>query len=105
MIVQGLNHKGFAFIDIFQPFVTVNNVNTYQWYREHIYALGPDHDVKNRSRAFEKALEWGSKVPTGIFYQEEKPTYEDQTPQIQTQSLVEQDLQNTKVNELMEDLV
>lgn len=104
LIVEGLNHKGFAFIDVFQPCVTFNHINTYQWYREHIYSLGEDHDVKSRIRAFEKALEWGPKVPTGIFYKEEKPTYEEQTPQIATQALVEQSLTPTNLSKLMEAL-
>lgn len=90
LILEGLNHKGFAFIDVFQPCVTFNHINTYQWYREHLYALDNSHDVTNRSAAFAKSQEWGDKIPTGIFYREEKASYEDQTPQLAQKTLVEQ---------------
>lgn len=105
LIVQGLNHRGFAFIDIFQPCVTFNHLNTYQWYREHIYTLGTEHNTSDRAAAFAKSQEWGPKIPTGVFYKEEKPTYEDQTPQIQEKSLVEQGAVNINVQELMEEFV
>jgi len=105
LIVQALSHKGFAFVDVFQPCVTFNHVNTYAWYREHIYSLGAEHDVTNRASAFEKALEWGPRVPTGIFYQVEKPTYEDQTPQLIKEVLVEQTLPPQNLTSLMEELV
>lgn len=105
LIVAGFNHKGFAFIDVFQPCVTFNHINTYQWYREHIYTLGNDHDVTNRAKAFEKTLEWDPKVPTGIFYAEEKPTYEEQTPQIAVRPLADQPLTPTNLTKLMEELV
>lgn len=105
MIVQGLNHKGFAFIDVFQPCVTFNHVNTYQWYREHIYTLDETHNTKDRATAFTRALEWGPKVPIGIFYKEEKPTYEDQTPQIAQTALVDQELTAKNMQTSMEELV
>src|SRR3990167_1953788 len=105
LMVQGFNHPGFAFIDVLQPCVTFNHINTYQWYREHIYVLDSSHDVTNRARAFEKALEWGPKVPTGIFYKIEKPTYEAQTPQLNETPLVAQDLAPKNLQALMEKFV
>jgi len=105
LMVAGFNHPGFAFIDVLQPCVTFNHINTYQWYREHIYTLDTAHDVTSRAKAFEKALEWGPKVPTGIFYKIEKPTYEAQTPQLNESSLVEQTLPPKNLQALMEKFV
>ncbi len=105
LIVAGFNHKGFAFIDALQPCVTFNHVNTYAWYRENIYELNDTHDKTDRAKAFAKALEWGPKVPTGIFYQVEKPTYEDETPQLATSPLVEQSLVSPQLTELFDALV
>lgn len=104
LIFQALNHKGFAFVDIFQPCVTFNHINTYQWYREHLYDLDQNHDVTDKAAAFAKALEWGPKIPTGIFYKQEKPTYEEQTPQIAQESLVDQSLENINIQKLLEEL-
>lgn len=105
LIVKAFNHKGFAFIDVFQPCVTFNHVNTYQWYREHLYTLGTDHNTSDRAAAFAKTQEWGDKIPVGIFYQEEKPTYEEQTPQIAHIPLVDQSLASPALKELMQELI
>jgi 2-oxoglutarate ferredoxin oxidoreductase subunit beta len=90
LIVEAFNHPGFAFVDVFQPCVTFNHINTYQWYRQHLYTLDGTHNVQDKIAAFAKAYEWGDKIPTGIFYQEKKATYEDQTPQIKDQTLLSQ---------------
>lgn len=105
LILEALNHKGFAFVDVFQPCVTFNHVNTYQWYREHIYELDSSHDITDRSAAFAKSQEWGSKIPTGIFYKLEKPTYEDQTPQIAEQPLISQSFTSSVLSQLIDELV
>lgn len=105
IIVDGLNHDGFAFIDVLQPCVTFNHINTYAWYREHIYQIDVTHNKTDRVQAYTKALEWGPKIPTGIFYQVIKPTYEFQTPQIHTQSLLEQSSKKTNVEGLIDELI
>ena len=45
IIKQGINHRGFALIDILQPCVSFNHKNTYQWYRERVYKLEQDGKV------------------------------------------------------------
>ncbi len=99
LIVQGLNHRGFAFVDIFQPCVTFNHVNTYQWFREHIYTLPPEYVPNNRMAAYEKAMEWGDKIPVGVLYKEEKPTYEDQVESLHDQPLIKSPIIDPKVLE------
>jgi 2-oxoglutarate ferredoxin oxidoreductase subunit beta len=77
LIKAGVQHKGFAVIDILQPCVTFDRVHTYQWYRERIYTIEtPD----NKMKALEMAMEWGDKIPVGIFYKEDRPTSEDHEP-------------------------
>ena len=65
--------------------------NTTQFLREHIYKLEEaNHNSGNYEDAMKKALEWDycydgkPKIPVGIFYKVEKPTYEEQWPQIRT---------------------
>jgi len=91
MIVNGVKHKGFAIIDILQPCVTFNKVNTYPWYKERVYKLDEtDYKPDNKVKAFEKALEWGDKIPIGLLYKEDRPTYEDGVFQIKEKPLVDQ---------------
>jgi 2-oxoglutarate ferredoxin oxidoreductase subunit beta len=79
LIAQAVQHKGYSLLDILQPCVTFNRKNTYDWYRDRVYDLAEtDYDPSDRVAAFEKALEWGDRIPVGIIYQAELPTYEDQ---------------------------
>ncbi|MBF0485105.1 MAG: 2-oxoacid ferredoxin oxidoreductase [Candidatus Omnitrophica bacterium] len=78
VLKKAILHKGFSLVDVFQPCVTYNKLNTYQWFREKTYFLDSSHDPKNRAQAFQKAIET-DKFPLGIFYQQtEKPVFEDQ---------------------------
>ncbi len=76
LIKEAVKHKGFAFIDVLQPCVTFNN--TFNFYRERVYKLQDEgHDVSDFWKAMEKAYEFGEKVPIGIFYKVEKPTFDE----------------------------
>ena len=57
LMKKAITHKGYALLDVFQPCVTYNKINTYQWFKEHTYYLDESHDPTNRMQAFEKATE------------------------------------------------
>jgi len=81
LIARGITHQGYALIDVLQPCVTFNRVNTYAWYRERIYHLEEEqgYDPSDRTAAWTKAQEWGERIPVGVIYQAEGvPTYEEQ---------------------------
>jgi len=68
--------------------VTFNYLNTYQWFRERVYKLEEEgHDPTDRMKALEKSFEWGDRIPIGIFYKEERPTYRDNLPHVKKESL------------------
>jgi 2-oxoglutarate ferredoxin oxidoreductase subunit beta len=73
IIKQAILHKGFALIDVLQQCVTFNKTNTVEWYKERIYKLPAPSDYKT---ALDKSQET-KKLPIGVFYQTEKPTYEE----------------------------
>ncbi len=77
ILKQAITWPGFALVDVLQPCVTFNRVNTYTWYRERAYYLDVQYDPEDRVKAFEKSLEWGEKIPLGIFYRHRKPTYQE----------------------------
>jgi 2-oxoglutarate ferredoxin oxidoreductase subunit beta len=92
-----ITHKGFALVDVFQPCVTFNKLNTYQWFQPRVYKLEANgHNTKDRDAALAKAFEAEKtnyeKLPIGIFYQEERATYESQLPQLKKGPLVSQPL-------------
>jgi 2-oxoglutarate ferredoxin oxidoreductase subunit beta len=102
LIMQAINHNGFALVDIFQPCVTFNKINTYQWFREHIYKL-QDHNTADKIAAMKKAMET-EKLPIGIFYKENKPAYEDQVSEIKQLPLIKQSLK-VDTKQLMEEFL
>jgi len=84
LIAQGIKHRGYALIDVLQPCVTFNRVNTYEWYRERIYHLDDSYDPSDREAAWLRAHEWADRIPLGILYRVAGlPTYEDQVPALQ----------------------
>jgi len=100
-LVQAIQHRGLAFVDILQPCPTYNDINTKGWYegkdrigsengkpKPRIYKLEEtDWDPVVRKReeeseiavaALRKSREWGEKIPIGVFYKNELvPTYEE----------------------------
>jgi 2-oxoglutarate ferredoxin oxidoreductase subunit beta len=75
-----MEHRGYALVDILQPCVTFNKVNTYNWFQEHTYPLEDSHDSGNRQQAFARACET-EELPLGIFYRNpDKKTFEEQLP-------------------------
>lgn len=80
ILKAAIQHKGYALVDIFQPCVTFNKINTYQWFKENTYYLDESHDKFNKIQAFQKALET-EKLPLGIFYINENKTTFEEIPQ------------------------
>ncbi len=39
ILKKAITHKGFALVDIFQPCISYNKVNTYEWFKENTYYL------------------------------------------------------------------
>jgi len=64
---KAINHKGYALVDVFQPCVTFNKLNTYQWFKDNTYYLEESFDCRDRNLAFNKATET-DKLPLGVFY-------------------------------------
>ena len=99
-IIQGIQHKGLAIVEILQPCPPYNDINTKDWYagedrkdgngkpQPRLYKLeesGFDpvvHDegelFKKKVAAMEKAQEWGDRIPIGVFFQNPlEPTFQD----------------------------
>jgi 2-oxoglutarate ferredoxin oxidoreductase subunit beta len=104
LIKTGIQHKGFALIDILQPCVSFNRVNTFKWYSDRVYEIDSDstYDTKDRLNALQKAQEWGDKIPIGIIYRIQRPTLEEQIPAIADQPLLAQQTNPKVFAELLE---
>jgi 2-oxoglutarate ferredoxin oxidoreductase subunit beta len=108
LIAGGIAHPGFALIDVFSPCVTWNKVNTYAWFRERVYDLQEEgHDPQDYNAAMEKAMEFGDRIPTGLVYRAERPTYRESEPVLQRGPLVGQEMgiERPLFEELLEELM
>jgi 2-oxoglutarate ferredoxin oxidoreductase subunit beta len=104
VMVEAIKHKGYALVDILQPCVSFNKLNTYQWYRDRTYTLENNYDPGNKLLAMEKAMEWGSKIPIGIIYREEKPDFHAKYDFLQTgKPLVDREIDLEKIKEFIKD--
>ncbi len=104
-IVAAVNHKGFSFVDILQPCVSFNNLNTHQWYRERVTPIDSSHNPKDRRAAWELAQQWGDQIPIGVIYEGDRPAYDELVPAIKTTPLVKQTRVDEKLHLLNKDFL
>jgi len=105
LIVEAVRHKGLGYIDVFQPCVTFNYLNTYQWFRERLYKLEDQgHDYTDRQKALEKSFEWGNRIPIGIFYKEDRPTYLDALPHLRDKVLAKMPVDDIDITSIIESM-
>ena len=102
LIMQGVQHQGFALIDVLQPCPTFNHKNTYTWYRERVYKLEENgYDSGNKLAAFEKAQEWGDRIPIGLIYRKERATFEERLPALKKEVLARRKLDPMPAEKLL----
>ncbi len=88
LYVQAIQHPGFAVVDVYQPCVTWNKINSFKWFRDRVYKLEESGwDSGDRTKAFDLSMTAfheltckpdECRVPIGVYYREEAvPTYED----------------------------
>jgi 2-oxoglutarate ferredoxin oxidoreductase subunit beta len=122
-------HRGSALVDVLQTCPTYNDINTKEWYAGgdltpkalRLYKLedtGYDGNVKDpnntneinekKIQAIARSFEWGEKIPIGVFYRLQEPTYEDMIansmPTYKEIPLVKQDLYHRDITPLFESL-
>lgn len=106
ILKKAIAYKGFSLVNILQPCVTFNKINTYQWFKEHTYYLGDDYDPTNRIAALEKAFDT-DKVPLGVIYIKHKPTFEETLPAYRHSKspLYEREVDWDKLSEIMKNFI
>jgi 2-oxoglutarate/2-oxoacid ferredoxin oxidoreductase subunit beta len=103
ILKKAITHKGFAIVDILQPCVSFNRVNTYQWYKDHTYYLDDSHHPSDRDAAFSVAtrsdrfalglIYIGSGIPTfsecqDVYKADPRPLYQHMASREKIESLL-----------------
>ncbi len=105
LIVQAAKHRGFNYIDVFQPCVTFNYLNSFEWFRQRVYKLeDTGHNVSDRQKALEKSFEWGERIPIGVFYKDERSTFSDNLPQVKGVPLTKLPIEDMDISRIIESM-
>ncbi len=102
-IQAAIKHPGFALVDVLQPCVTFNKINTYQWYRQRVYDIDQeaDYDPTDQKLAWNRSWEWGDQIPIGVLYNVERKTLADHVPALKNGTLVKQPIISPHLDEIL----
>ena len=99
-----LRFPGYGLVDILQPCVSFNKVNTFKWYKNRVF-FPENHDPTDWTAALDLARQWGERIPLGIFYQVPRPTYESQVPALEGEPLARRPFDPAAMSHLMEEFI
>ena len=106
LMKQAITFKGYALLDILQPCVSFNKINTYVDYKSRAQPLPADYNRSNFDLALKTAQIFGDKIPTGVLYATEKPTYHEQQVVLTSGGpLLKRSFKRTPVEKVMADMV
>ncbi|MDY6791140.1 MAG: 2-oxoacid:ferredoxin oxidoreductase subunit beta [Thermodesulfobacteriota bacterium] len=102
LIQEGMKYKGFSLIDILQPCVSFNRINTYEWYKKRVVDLFEEnYHPDNFQNAMNLARQWGDKIPIGILYKEEKAAFTDHIEVFNQGPLISQKYDHKRLQDLL----
>ncbi|HSW35709.1 MAG TPA: 2-oxoacid:ferredoxin oxidoreductase subunit beta [Candidatus Limnocylindrales bacterium] len=101
-MIAAINFPGYALVDILQPCIVFNKLNTYAWYKKRVY-FPPIDNAQDWSAAMELSRQWGDQIPLGIFYSQPRPTYESSVPALQGEPLAWKPFEPVSVAHLQEE--
>jgi 2-oxoglutarate ferredoxin oxidoreductase subunit beta len=105
MIQEAVKYKGFSLVDVLQPCITFNKKNNFIWYKQRVYSLPADYDSHDKKQAFEKAQEWGDKIPVGVLYKDGRPPYEEACGLMKEKAIIDQAADPLRVKELFKEFL
>lgn len=103
---KAIKYDGYAIVDILQPCVSFNKINTFEWYNKRVYDLDESYDFTNKINAIEKSMEFDDKIPLGIIYQEKKSSYHNKNTVLKSgEALIDREANPEILKELIEEFI
>jgi 2-oxoglutarate ferredoxin oxidoreductase subunit beta len=102
VLIQAIDHKGFSLIDVLQPCVSFNRVNTFKWYKDRCKPLPSSYDPQNWEGAMRTAQQWGEEIPVGVVYRNDRLPFEGHFSALSKGPLVGQEVDRSKLKKVME---
>jgi 2-oxoglutarate ferredoxin oxidoreductase subunit beta len=76
LLREALAAPGLSLVDVLQPCVSFNKMNTFAWYRQRVHELPADYDPQDWNLAMRTAVEWGDRIPIGVIFRGVRPAFE-----------------------------
>jgi 2-oxoglutarate ferredoxin oxidoreductase subunit beta len=102
LIQEGIAHPGFALIDVLQPCVSFNKINTFAWYKECCQPQPKGYDPTDWEAAMKAGKEWGDRIPLGIIYRNDRPSFEDHFPVLSEGAVLGREVDREKLEAILE---
>jgi len=104
LIREALASPGFALVDVLQPCVSFNKVNTFAWYRQRVRELPAGYDPSDWAGALATAARWGEEIPVGVIWRGSRPAYEDRVPALAAGPLVGREVDRERLATIVDHL-
>lgn len=101
MIVQAVRHPGFALVDVMQPCVSFNKINTFAWYKERCKPVDPGHDPTDWGAAMKLAATFGDTIPVGVIYKNDRPSLDSRLKALAGGPLYDQPVPLDRLEQIM----
>lgn len=99
IMMEAMQHSGFSLVEVLQPCVIFNKLNTYEWFRKRIKPV-----IKTAQDKFEglKIAEWTDEtISTGVLYKNNRPAFHQQLTQLKEKTLLETTGKKREISELL----
>jgi len=102
VIIQAIDHQGFSLIDVLQPCVSFNRINTFKWYKDRCKPLPSSYDPYDWETATRTAEQWGNEIPVGVIYRNKRVEFEKHFTVLTKGPLVRQGFDRSRFKKVME---
>ena len=104
LVREAIAYRGLAIIDVLQPCVSFNHVNTFKWYQERVYELPAEYDPTDWHAALDKSEEWGERIPIGVIWRgPERTVNHDRYPALKDGPLIDREADTESLQKAMEE--
>ncbi len=100
-IEKAVAHKGFSLVDVLQPCVSFNRINTFKWYNDRCRPLPADYDPENWENAIIMSNEWADGIPLGLIYTSHNRPFEETFPALSSAPLVNSSVRLKELERIM----
>ena len=102
VVIQAIDHRGLSLIDVLQPCVSFNRVNTFRWYKDRCKPLPSSYDPYDREAAMRMAEQWGNEIPVGVIYRNNRAAFEKHFSVLARGPVVRQGVDRSRFKKVME---